>query len=419
VRVQRVVMPWDAVSWTVLEDDGNPVGAVDRFLGFLSSSEKSPNTVKSYAHDLKDWFSYLSGRGLAWDEVTLEDVAAFVAWLRLPPQGRDGTVAVLGEQAHHCGASTVNRKLAAVASFYRFHARHGAKAAGVLRSIQAPGRGYAGTAFRPFLHHVTGRSPRPRLAVKVKAPRPLPRVLTVTEAQAILDACGHLRDRLLLAMLLEAGLRIGEALGMRHEDIDIGGCLVHVVPRDNANGMRAKGGRGRAVPAGAPLMRLYADYLNREYGAVDSDYVFVNLWAGPAGRPMTYPAAYDLVTRLRAATGIAFSPHWCRHTYATWFQMSGVASSASFGSFGERALPGPQRVALRRSQRDGTRFSPRDLGRQQQVASDAWMRHLIRLQEVTVCCSQGNVQERSEGRSGICPSQADPFSMIGTLLSNG
>ena len=52
MRVQRVVMPWDAVSWTVLEDEGSPVGAVDRFLGFLSSSEKSPNTVKSYAHDL-------------------------------------------------------------------------------------------------------------------------------------------------------------------------------------------------------------------------------------------------------------------------------------------------------------------------------------------------------------------------------
>ena len=85
-------------------------------------------------------------------------------------------------------------------------------------------------------------------------------------------------------------------------------------PRDNANGMRAKGGRGRTVPVRAPLMRLYADYLNREYGAVDSDYVLVNLWAAPAGRPMTYPAAYDLVTRLRAATGIAFSPHSCRHT---------------------------------------------------------------------------------------------------------
>jgi integrase/recombinase XerD len=324
VRVQRVVMPWDAVSWTVLGDDGVPVGPVDRFLAFLSSAERSPNTVKSYAHDLKDWFCYLSGRDLAWDEVTLEDVGSFVAWLRLPPQGRDGTVAVLTALAHHCGASTVNRKLAAVASFYRFHARHGVKAGGVLRVMQAPGRGYAGTAFRPFLHHVTGKNPQPRLAVKVTAARPLPRVLTAAEAQAVLDACGRLRDRLLLGMLLDTGVRIGEALGMRHEDIDIGGCLVRVVARDNANGARAKGGRGREVPASAPLMRLYADYLNREYRAVDSDYVFVNLWAAPAGRPMTYPAAYDLVTRLRAATGIAFSPHWFRHTYATWLLRRGA-----------------------------------------------------------------------------------------------
>ena len=26
-------------------------------------------------------------------------------------------------------------------------------------------------------------------------------------------------------------------------------------------------------------MRLYADYLTREYGSLDSDYVFVNLWS--------------------------------------------------------------------------------------------------------------------------------------------
>jgi integrase/recombinase XerD len=154
---------------------------------------------------LKDWFCYLSGRDLAWDEVTLEDVGSFVAWLRLPPQGRDGTVAVLTAQAHHCGASTVNRKLAAVVSFYRFHARHGVKAGGVLRVMQAPGRGYAGTAFRPFLHHVTGKNPQPRLAAKVTAARPLPRVLSAAEAQAVLDACGRLRDRLLLGMLLDTG----------------------------------------------------------------------------------------------------------------------------------------------------------------------------------------------------------------------
>jgi hypothetical protein len=45
--------------------------------------------------------------------VTLDDVAGFVAWLRLPPQARDGTVVVLPTVAHYCSAASVNRKLAA------------------------------------------------------------------------------------------------------------------------------------------------------------------------------------------------------------------------------------------------------------------------------------------------------------------
>ena len=39
------------------------------------------------------------------------------------------------------------------------------------------------------------------------------------------------------------------------------------------------------------------------------------MWSQPYGRPWTYAAVYDLVLRLRQQTGIAFSPHWCRHTY--------------------------------------------------------------------------------------------------------
>ena len=83
---------------------------------------------------------------------------------------------------------------------------------------------------------------------------------------------------------------------------------VAVVPRDNDNRARAKAGRSRVIPASPELMRLYADYLNREYGALDSDYVFVNLWSEPLGRPWAYPAVYDLVLRLRERTGITSSP---------------------------------------------------------------------------------------------------------------
>lgn len=90
-----------------------------------------------------------------------------------------------------------------------------------------------------------------------------------------------------------------------------------VVPEENENGARTKSGQTRSIPVSAELLRLYADYLHGEYGDLDSDYVFVHLWGDSHGHPMTYPAVYDLVRRLRRRTGIDFDPHWWRHTAAT------------------------------------------------------------------------------------------------------
>jgi integrase/recombinase XerD len=325
MRVQRVLMPGSgAESWTVLGDDQVPVEPIERFLGYLASIEKSPNTVKAYAHDLKDWFTYLTGRAVDWRAVTVEEVAGFVAWLRLPPEAREGRVAVLPSVEHHCSAASVNRKLAALTSFCEFHARHGVALAGLLSTLQPAGRRGSATSYKPFLHHITKSGPQRRRVIALKASPPRPKVLTAVQAQAILDACDHLRDRLLFAVLLDCGLRIGEALGLRHEDLGIAERTVSVVPRPNDNRARAKAGVCRTIPGSAELMRLYADYLTREYGALDSDYVFVNLWAEPQGHPWTYAAAYDLVLRLRERTGVDFEPHQYRHTYATWLLRRGA-----------------------------------------------------------------------------------------------
>jgi site-specific recombinase XerD len=325
MRVQRVMMPDSGrESWTLLGDDLRPVEPVERFLAYLAAVEKSPNTIKAYAHDLKDWWDYLTRRRVGWRLATLEDVAGFVAWLRLPPQARDGRVTVLPTVEHHCSASSVNRKLAALASFCEFHARHGVDLAGLLVRMQPAARRGSATSYKPFLHHVTKNNPERRRAINLRTSSPRPKVLTVKQVQTILDACDHLRDRLLFAVLLDVGVRIGEALGLRHEDMRIAERQVTVIPRDNDNGARAKAGRSRVIPASPELMRLYADYLNGEYGALDSDYVFVNLWAEPLGRPWTYPAVYDLVLRLRERTGIDFEPHQYRHTYATWLLRRGA-----------------------------------------------------------------------------------------------
>jgi integrase/recombinase XerD len=167
--------------------------------------------------------------------------------------------------------------------------------------------------------------PDPVRLIKLKTSRPRPKVLTAGQVQTILDACDHLRDRLLFGVLLDCGVRIGEALGLRHEDMGIADRTVTVTPRPNDNRARAKAGISRTIPASADLQRLYADYITREYGALDSDYVFfVSLWAEPHGGPLTYAAVYDLVLRLRRRTGIDFEPHQYRRTYATWLLRKGA-----------------------------------------------------------------------------------------------
>lgn len=77
MRVQRVLMPGSRVeSWTVIGDDHVPIDPVERFLAYLSSIERSPNTVKAYAHDLKDWFGFLEAR-------VLDDSAPWSGGLRI------------------------------------------------------------------------------------------------------------------------------------------------------------------------------------------------------------------------------------------------------------------------------------------------------------------------------------------------
>jgi integrase/recombinase XerD len=271
--VQPVVVPGSGtLSWTVLGDDGVPVVPVDRFLAYLTDIGRSPNTVKAYAHDLKDYWDFTGFRGLDWRDARLEDVGEFVAWLQLPPAGRSGAVAVLPSAVTEVSASTVNRKLAAVSAFYAHQARNGAGVGDLLAAWRAGGRG----GWKPFLHHVSKGKPYRGRAIALKAAKKLPRILTVAETQAILDACTRLRDRFFFALLHESGCRAGEALGLRHEDIAAAEREISIVRRENANGARAKSG-GRTVPVGGELIRLYADYLHGEYGGIDSDYVFVIL----------------------------------------------------------------------------------------------------------------------------------------------
>ena len=47
---------------------------------------------------------------------------------------------------------------------------------------------------------------------------------------------------------------------------------------------------------------------------MDSDFVFVNLWQGVIGRPLSYKAVEKLIQRARRRVGFRFTAHQFRHT---------------------------------------------------------------------------------------------------------
>lgn len=321
MRVQQVLPPdGGPESWTVVDNQFAVVEPADVFLAHLTAIERSPGTVRAYAFDLRDYFEFLDAHEIDWKTVRLEHLGRFVGWLRLPPATRARSVTSLSPVEARCSAPTINRKLAAVGSFYKFHHRHGVDCGDLLSTMKAGGvRG----SWRPFLAHLGSAGDQRRRTIKLKTRRQLPRALPEESIQLIAEACDRLRDRFLIELLAGTGMRIGEALGLRHEDIDAAGTLIRIRARHNSNGARVKSGQ-REIPVSPSLIRLYTDYLLEEYGELDCDYVFVNLWGGSIGTPWRYWNVTDLVTRLRERSGVAFSAHAFRHTYATGLLRRGV-----------------------------------------------------------------------------------------------
>jgi integrase/recombinase XerD len=72
MRVQQVTAPLGGVSWTVIGSDFRQVDPVERYLAWLSAIERSPNTVRAYALDLKTFWVFLEAHGIRWDPINLE-----------------------------------------------------------------------------------------------------------------------------------------------------------------------------------------------------------------------------------------------------------------------------------------------------------------------------------------------------------
>lgn len=337
-KAERAVSARDeSVAWVVVDvvDYALHVEAV-AFLAALRAMDRSPNTERVYAGRVALYLSYMADRGLDWSRPGLEDLARFLRWLvqePLPARGRHSRV-----EPRFRSKKTANAVMTTVCEFLRFGARHGWVAAEVAARLSEP----------KFLAHLppgynagedgqfrTVRTKTIKFAVADEGFE----WLSVEQFERLLPLTRNARDRLLVALIGSTGMRIGETLGLRREDMHllsnsvtlgcrVAGPHVHVRRRSNANGALAKSRYPRSIPVTEELVGLYADYVyerDRVAEAADCDMVFVNLFRPPLGRPLGYHNAKDMFDRLARRAGFAVRPHVLRHTAATRWVRAGVA----------------------------------------------------------------------------------------------
>ena len=293
------------------------------------------STTKAYAENLALFFDWADRSGCAVESAPRE-LARFVHWLRSSPVERRGT----GFGRARSG-QRINTILVSVREFYKHAVSMGSLDGRVLDALYVVGDD------RFYPAHVRREDGMLRTVLRPLHRVPAPRRARVDDAKAeefvaLVGACEHWRDRFLLGVLYFAGLRVGEALGLRLSDLHFAersaalgcgypGAHVHVVPRANVNGARVKGERARIVPVEGPLIGALDHYLRGERGAraatAGCDFVFVNLWGEPLGAPMKVSRVHKLFRSLsaRAELDREVHPHMLRHSAGTaWAAAEGM-----------------------------------------------------------------------------------------------
>jgi integrase/recombinase XerC len=240
------------------------MSSIDDYLAHLQVERRmSPHTLDGYRRDLDGLTAWATAQGADVDALHTEQLRAFIA----------------SEHRRGLSPKSLQRRLSACRSFYRWLLRHGRIQANPAQPIRAP-----------------------------KAPRKLPQVLDPDEAKALVevptDVPLGLRDRALLELFYSSGLRLSELCGLRWRDLDLQGGLVTVL---------GKGSKQRSVPVGSHARAALAQWRDDQRPAGDA-FVF----PGRNG-PITPRGVQARLRTLAQRQGLfkRVHPHLLRHSFAS------------------------------------------------------------------------------------------------------
>ena len=267
---------------------------IDSFLDYLRYERNYSNyTIEAYSKDLRQFEEY----------VKLNKESVFVPGDVDADLVRSWIVSLMDEKI---SPVSVNRKLSSLKSFFKFLMKQGSISVNPLRLITGP-----------------------------KTKKPLPYFVRDKEMELLLDGDGFdedfegVRDRLILEMLYDTGIRRSELIGIQDSDVDFGAMQIRVTGKRN---------KQRLIPFAEGLKNLiqaYTEVRNREVGS-ESGWFFVRKNGEQLSAGIVYTIVKDKLSEI--PTLAKRSPHVLRHSFATSMLNNGAELNAVKELLGHSSL---------------------------------------------------------------------------------
>jgi len=163
-----------------------------------------------------------------------------------------------------------------------------------------------------FFRKMENKNLNPELIHRPRREHRLPNVLSKEEIKRLLESMGNLKHRSMLSIIYACGLRRGELLNLKLQDVD-GDRLVIII-------RQAKGKKDRLIPISEKLLALMRD----QYKVYKPK---IWLFEGQvAGEPYSEKSLESVLKNALKKSGITkpATLHWLRHSYATHLLESGT-----------------------------------------------------------------------------------------------